>query len=57
MKTTMTITVPTNTAGELAYFTIEFAKADFSEVVENVGLLVKPSDVMLAAEMGMWKVL
>ena len=57
MKTTMTITVPTRKAGEQAYFTIEFLKSRFNEVVEMVGLLVKPSDVLLAEEMGEWKVL
>ena len=52
---TMTITVPTN-AGELAYFSIKFNKANFAEVVEMVGLLEKPSDVILAAEMGEWEI-
>jgi hypothetical protein len=57
MTTTMTITVPTGKSGELAYFKIEFPKADFSDVMENISILVKPSDVMLAEEMGMWKVI
>ena len=52
---TMTITVPTN-AGELAYFSIKFNKANLDEVVEMVGLLEKPSDVILAAEMGEWEI-
>ena len=54
MKTTMTITVPTGKVGELAYFTIEFPKSKFNETIENIELLVKPSDVLLAEEMGLW---
>lgn len=52
----ITITVPTETAGELAYFKIEFDAAKFAEVMETLDLLVKPSDVMLAEEMGIWTV-
>ena len=54
--TDMTITVPTGKAGELAYFKIEFPKNKFEEVLEMVGLLVKHSDVILAEEVGLWKV-
>ncbi len=36
MKTTMTITLPTKKAGEVAYFTIEFLKADFLKVIDAV---------------------
>lgn len=57
MTSTMTVTVPTENSGELAYFKIEFLKEKFEEVVEMVGLLVKPSDVELAAKMGIWKVI
>jgi len=52
--TDMTITVPTGKAGEVACFKIEFPKSKFTEVMEVIGLLVKPSDVILAEEMGMW---
>ena len=52
---TMTITVPGN-AGELVYFTIKFAKERFSDVMETVEMLVKPSDVALAAEMGEFEI-
>ena len=55
-KAQMTITVPTEIAGEVAVFTIEFLKSSFSSVMETVDLLVKPSDVYLAAEMGEWVV-
>ena len=54
--TDLTITVPTGKVGELAYFKIEFPESKFNEVIEMVGLLVKPSDVALAEEMGMWKI-
>lgn len=53
---TVTITTPTETAGELAVFKIEFDAAKFDEVVEFAGLLVKPSDVYGAEEMGVWKI-
>ena len=56
MKTTMTITVPTETAGELACFTIEFLKSRFEEVLEIIDLLVKPSDVVIAEQMGEWRI-
>ena len=56
MKTQMTITVPTGKAGEQAFFIIEFAKANFSRVMEMIELLVRPSDVVLADKMGEWKI-
>ena len=46
MKTTMTITTPTAKSGELAYFTIEFNKADFLTVIEEVETLKTPQDVI-----------
>ena len=56
MTTTMTITVPTGKSGEVAYFTIEFLKSKFNEVLDHIELLVKPTDVNLVEEMGIWKV-
>jgi len=56
MKTTMTITAPTEKAGQQAIFTIEFDKANFDETVENVSLITKDSDVLLGQEMGWWRV-
>ena len=56
-KTTMVITVPTGVPGEQAYFTIEFLKANWERVQEFIGLLVKPSDVKLAEDMGEWKII
>ena len=53
---TMTITTPTDTAGELAIFKIEFSSEKFQEVMEWIELLVKPSDVALAEEMGIWTI-
>lgn len=55
--TTMTITVPTNIPGELVYFKIGFDKKNLDSVMETIDLLVKPSDVMLAAKMGEWEIL
>ena len=53
---TMSITVPTGAPGELAYFTIAF-DCPFEEVLENIGLLVKPSDVLNAERAGWWTVI
>ena len=53
MKIQMTITVPTEKAGEQAFFTIEFVKVNFDRVMEMIELLVKPSDVV---KMGEWKI-
>ncbi|MCK5602195.1 hypothetical protein KAR91_10010 [Candidatus Pacearchaeota archaeon] len=57
MKTQMTITVPTEKAGEQAVFIIEFAKGKFNRVMEMIELLVKPSDVVLAEKLGEWKII
>lgn len=56
-KTSIVITVPTDVPGEQAYFTIEFLKANWERVQEFIGLLVKPSDVQLAADMGEWEII
>jgi hypothetical protein len=53
---TMTITVPTGKSGEMAFFNIELIDS-LEETLENIEMLVKPSDVMLAEEMGFWKVI
>ena len=53
----MTITVPTEKAGEQAVFIIEFAKGKFNRVMEMIELLVKPSDVVLAEKLGEWKII
>jgi len=52
----MTITVPTENTGELAVFDIELLQS-FEEAVENIGLLVKPSDVLIGERAGWWRVL
>lgn len=55
--TTLTITVPTEKAGEVAFFTIGFDKKNFQNVQEHIDMLVKPTDVALCEEMGVWEVL
>ena len=55
--TTMTVTAPTENPGEMAVFKIEFEKSKFDEVVEMAGLLVKPTDVAIVEEFGLWTVL
>lgn len=53
---TMTITVPTDKAGEMAFFKIGF-DCSLNEVLENIDLLVKPSDVLAAEKAGWWAIL
>lgn len=56
MTTTMTITVNTENSGEQAFFTIEFLKENFQNVMDHIDLLVKLSDVALCEEMGVWTI-
>ncbi len=55
MEQSITITVPTDRPGELAYFYL-VPKTSFEEFMENVRLLVKPTDVQLGADMGWWTI-
>lgn len=52
---TMTITVPSN-QGELSVYQIKFPMSNLDSVVETVGMLEKPSDVILAAQMGEFEI-
>lgn len=56
MTTQLTITTPTDKAGQLAYFTIEFLKAEMENVLWHVDLLVSPKCVKDCEEMGIWKI-
>jgi len=51
----ITITVPTDQPGELAYFSL-IPMTSFEEFMENVRLLVKPTDVVLGENMGWWTI-
>lgn len=53
---TMTITVPTGNANEVAYFKLGFT-CPLEEFIENVEILVSPECVFEGEEMGFWKIL
>lgn len=52
----MTITVPT-APGKVVFFDIGFENSDFDKVIKAAESLNKPSDVKLAEEKGIWKII
>jgi len=53
---TMTVTAPTKTPGELAYFTVEFEKSRFDEVCDMISIISAPSDVYAVENWKVWRV-